>query len=204
MNEFPMDEGVIKYCAVHNKGELFDHPLLSQLDSARTELFDLGLIGVYSNGVGYGNVSIRHNSGCIISGTATGEYRILGANRYCNVLDFDINLNTVYTKGPVAASSESMTHCAIYHANPLVACVLHVHSRKLWLRLLEDGYPFTSADIPYGTPQMALGMVTLVRGRTTPFGLLVMAGHEEGIVAYGQTISSALNQIKALLDLKLI
>jgi hypothetical protein len=46
-------------------------------------------------------------------------------------------------------------------------------------------------------------MVSLVKDQTTPFGLLVMAGHEEGIVAYGVTILSALNQIKALLDLKI-
>lgn len=202
MNEFPIDEGVIKYHAVHQKGKPFSHPLLGQLDDARTELFDLGFIGAYSNGIGYGNVSIRHQSGCIISGTATGGHRILGASQYCGVLDFDIHQNTVYTIGPVAASSESMTHCAIYRANPLVQCVLHIHSRKLWLRLLEQGYPFTAADIPYGTPQMANNMVSLVEDRNTPFGLFVMAGHEEGIVAYGQTILSAINQIKVLLDLK--
>jgi len=202
MSEFPIDDGVIKYRAVHENSSLSAHPLLSQLDDARTELYDFGLIGVYSNGIGYGNVSVRHHAGCIISGTATGGHRILGEKQYCSVLDFDINRNIVYTKGPVVASSESMTHCAIYQANPLIECVLHVHSRKLWLRLLDEGYPFTSADIPYGTPQMAQGMVSLVKGHATPFGLLVMAGHEEGIVAYGQTISSALNQIKVLLDLK--
>jgi ribulose-5-phosphate 4-epimerase/fuculose-1-phosphate aldolase len=203
MNDYQFDEGVIKYSAVHEKSGPLAHPFLTQLDVARTELFDLGLIGVYSNGIGYGNVSVRHQSGCIISGTATGAFRILGASRYCGVLAFDIHQNTVHTKGPVAASSESMTHCAIYQANPLIDCVLHIHSRKLWLRLLEEGYPFTSADIPYGTPQMARGMVSLVKDQTMPFGLLVMAGHEEGIVAYGQTILSALNQIKALLELKI-
>ena len=199
MSEYPIDEGVIKYNAIHVKGNSPIHPLLAQLDEARTQLFDLGFVGAYSDGIGYGNVSIRHQSGCIISGTSTGSLRVLGPSGYCCVDTFDIHQNTVYTEGPINASSESMTHCAIYQANPLIECVLHIHSRELWKRLLEEGYPFTAADIPYGTPQMAQSMLSLVKDSDTPFGILVMAGHEEGVVAYGQTILSALNQIKALL-----
>ena len=202
MSVKPIDEGVIKYQAIHENSSAPVHPLLSQLDDARTELFDLGFIGAYSDGVGYGNVSIRHRSGCIISGTSTGAFRVLGVGGYCSVHAFDIQQNTVFTVGPVNASSESMTHCAIYKANPLIECVLHIHGRTLWSRLLEEGYPFTPVDIPYGTPQMAEGMLSLVRNGITPFGILVMAGHEEGIVAYGQTIYSVLNQIKALLEPK--
>ena len=202
MSAQPKDEGVIKYHAIHENSSSPVHPLLSQLDDARTVLFDLGFVGAYSDGIGYGNVSIRHQSGCIISGTGTGSIRVLGASAYCSVHAFDIEHNTVYTAGPVNASSESMTHCAIYKANPLIQCVLHVHHRELWSRLLEEGHPFTPVDIPYGTPQMAKSMLSLVKDGVTPFGILLMAGHEEGIVTYGQTIYSALNQIKILLEKK--
>ena len=202
MSTQPIDEGIIKYHAIHENSSAPVHPLLSQLDDARTELFDLGFIGAYSDGIGYGNVSIRHQSGCIISGTATGALRLLRANNYCSVIAFDIQKNTVHTAGPVNASSESMTHCAIYKANPLIECVLHIHCRNLWTRLLEEGCPSTPADVPYGTPQMAESMSTLIKDSIAPFGILVMAGHDEGIVTYGQTIYSALHQIKALLEPK--
>jgi hypothetical protein len=199
LSNTPRDECVIKYQAIHQDSGPPVHILLNQLDEVRTKLFDLGLVGVYPDGVGYGNVSIRHEAGCIISGTATGSMRVLGAGGYCYVRSFDLQNNKVLTAGPVKASSESMTHCAIYQANPLMQCVLHIHNRELWERLLSQGYDSTSVDIPYGTPQMALSMATLACTKTEPSDLIVMAGHEEGIVAYGQTIFCAFDQIKTIL-----
>jgi len=195
------DDGVIKYQAIHQNSSPPVHILLNQLDDVRTRLFDLGLVGAYSDGVGYGNISIRHETGCIISGTATGAKRVLGISGYCYVRSFDLEKNTVHTEGPVNASSESMTHCAIYQARSLVQCVLHIHHPKLWQRLLDQGYESTSAHIPYGTPQMALSMATLVRAKVESSNLFVMAGHKDGVVAYGQTIASAFNQIKALMTI---
>jgi len=200
MNAIPRDEGVIKYHAEHSPGPAPCHPLLNELDQVRTQLFELGLIGVYPDGIGYGNVSIRYEHGCIISGTNTGATKILGSQAYCHVLLFDLKTNTVITEGPVQASSESMTHCAIYQANPQVQCVLHIHNLKLWQFLLDQHYPSTIAGIAYGTPEMAQAMAKLVQEVDSPRNLLVMAGHEEGIVAYGPTISAALDQIHTVLD----
>lgn len=199
MNTSPRDEGVVKYHAVHRDGSAPAHPLLNKLDQVRTQLFDLGLVGVYPDGVGYGNVSIRNKSGCIISGTGTGARRILGANCYCYVRSFEIKANTVHTEGPIQASSESMTHCAIYQANQAINCVLHIHNLRLWRQLLDQGYPSTPVEIPYGTPKMAQGMAAIVQKLASPSNLLVMTGHEEGIIAYGPTIDLALNQIQAAL-----
>lgn len=201
MSNLPRDDGVIKYQAIHKDSSVPVHLYLNQLDEVRTKLFDMGLVGVYSDGIGYGNVSIRNEAGCIISGTATGSIRVLGARGYCYVRAFDLMQNTVKTEGPVLASSESMTHCAIYQANSSVQCVLHIHNRELWLKLLDHGCKSTPAHIPYGTPQMAVSMATLVAANLGPSNLLVMAGHDEGIVAYGHTINSALDQIQAALNI---
>jgi hypothetical protein len=200
MSKSLRDDGVIKYQAIHKNSSSPVHINLNQLDEVRTKLFDLGLVGVYSDGIGYGNVSIRNDTGCIISGTSTGAVRVLGAGGYCYVRSFDLMLNSVNTEGPVLASSESMTHCAIYQAHSSVHCVLHIHNLKLWQKLLGHGCDSTSADIPYGTPQMALSMASLVSAKLAPANLLVMAGHDEGIVAYGHTITSAFDQIKAILN----
>ena len=201
MIKLDRDDGVIKYQAIHKDGSSAVHINLNQLDQIRTKLFDMGLVGVYPDGVGYGNVSIRNEAGCIISGTSTGAVRILGATGYCYVRSFDLTKNTVKTEGPILASSESMTHCAIYQANASVQCVLHIHNRELWQKLLDQGYDSTPAEIPYGTPQMAVGMATLVAANLDASNLLVMAGHDEGIVAYGHTINSAFNQIQAVLNI---
>ena len=195
MKDAHRDEGVVKYRAIHVDAEPPSHPLLSELDVARAKLFDLGVVGVYPDGIAYGNVSIRHENGCIISGTATGAKRILGASGYCAVQRFDLEKNIVHTKGPINASSESMTHCAIYQANILVKCVLHIHNLKLWQQLLQYADITTPANIAYGTPQMALSIAAIVNAKAKPYGLLAMAGHEEGVVAYGQTISMAESQI---------
>lgn len=200
MNDSLIDDGVIKYVAIHKSSIAPVHADLNELDGIRTKLFDLGLIGAYPGGVGYGNVSIRCESGCIISGTSTGSLRELGADGYCYVRSFDIQNNTVHTEGPLKASSESMTHCSIYEANSLVKCVLHIHSLELWNRLLDEKYPSTSAEIPYGTPQMALRMAELVNAQENQFGVFVMSGHREGIVAYGESINSAFDQIKRILN----
>lgn len=201
MNHQHVDDGVIKYQAIHTKTDLPPtHDLLKELDDIRTKLFDYGLIGAYPNGVGYGNVSIRNDVGCIISGTSTGSLRTLGEYGYCYVRTFDLEQNIVHTEGPINASSESMTHCAIYQAHNLVQSVLHIHNRELWQTLLDQGHPSTASDIPYGTPQMARSMATLVNNKKSSNGLLVMAGHEEGIVAYGETIAIAFNQIKKIIN----
>ena len=199
MSKSLRDDGIIKYHAIHKNSSPPDHINLDQLDEVRTKLFDLGLVGVYSDGIGYGNVSIRNDTGCIISGTSTGAVRALGAGGYCYVRSFDLKKNTVKTEGPILASSESMTHCAIYQAHSSVQCVLHIHSRELWKKLLDKGYDSTPAEISYGTPQMAVSMATLVIANTETSNLLVMAGHEDGIVAYGHTINSAFDQIQAVL-----
>ena len=198
MNDLCRDEGVVKYEVLHTDFRVPAHPLLDQLDEVRTKLFDLGLVGIYSDGVGYGNVSIRNGSGCIISGTSTGAIRVLGNAGYCCVRSFDLQKNSVETFGLIRASSESMTHCAVYQARYSINCVLHVHNRELWQRLLDLGCDSTEADTPYGTPQIAFEVATLIGLKRESSSFVVMAGHEDGIIAYGETISSAFQQILGL------
>ena len=194
----PRDEGVVKYRAVHANGEIPRNAFIDRLDEVRTQLFDWSLIGVYPDGVGYGNVSIRSGSGCIISGTATGGVRTLGLSGYCAVVEFNLRQNTVHTLGPVPASSEAMTHCAIYWADERVNCVLHIHNYKFWRMLLDRGATATAEEIAYGTPEMAEAIANCVQQKDAESGLIVMAGHEEGIVAYGATIGTALHEIETL------
>lgn len=188
-----MDEGVVKYCSERVDGHVRASPRLTELNAARTALFDLGLIGAYPNGIGYGNVSLRQTgTQFVISASATGARRSLEPDQYCLVEAFSIERNWVRSRGALPASSESMTHGAIYATQAAAQCVLHVHSRGLFDKLLQQGAPRTGADVPYGTPAMARAVTQLVQAQPTLPVLFVMAGHDEGVVAYGSSIASTL------------
>lgn len=187
------DEGSIKYTSVRRDGEAPRSARLEALNRARTVLHDLGLVGVYANGIGYGNLSIRESGHQFtITASATGADRCLRHDQYCLVESFSIEDNRVESRGPRDASSESMTHGAIYQANPAVNCVMHVHNRAMFNALGLPELPHTGADIPYGTPAMARAVASLVRAHGPLPVLFVMAGHDEGIVAYGSDVESVL------------
>jgi len=198
----PIDDGVIKYRSQRIAGVMEPSAQLEQLNRARTTLFDLGLIGAYPNGIGYGNLSLRTSGQqFLITGSATGATRRLQPDQFCLIESFSIARNSVRCRGSLDASSESMTHGAIYAANPAVHCVIHVHSRLLFDALLAHEAPHTPADIPYGTPAMARAVAQLVATQPTLPVLFVMAGHDEGIVAYGADIDSVLALLVDTLNL---
>ncbi|MBK9572585.1 MAG: class II aldolase/adducin family protein [Rhodoferax sp.] len=187
------DDGVIHYQAQHQHGEMATSPEWDSLNCARTALHDLGLIGAYPDGVGYGNLSLRGaGSSFTITGSGTGSLRELSLAHYCLVEDFSAERNWVCSRGPVSASSESMTHGAIYQTKPEAHCVMHVHSRSLFDMLVQQHAAHTPADVPYGTPAMAQSVAQLVQAHPELPALFAMAGHDEGVVAYGADIASTL------------
>ena len=58
------------------------------------------------------------------------------------------------------------------------------------ITLLAQDAPHTSAAVAYGTPAMAQAVMRLVKTQPTLPVLLVMAGHDEGVVAYGADVDS--------------
>lgn len=198
----PIDDGYIKYTSTRRDGVVPLSTALAELNRARTTLFDLGLIGAYDNGVGYGNLSIRVNNGnqFVITASATGAQRQLQMEQFCLVESFSIQNNHVQSMGPLPASSESMTHGAIYATLPSVHCVIHVHSRILFDHLLQTGAPATPADVPYGTPAMAHTVAHLVTRQPYLPTVFAMGGHDEGVVAYGADTASTLDALRALLQ----
>jgi len=198
----PIDDGYIKYASTRRDGVVPPSAELDALNRARTALFDIGLIGVYANGVGYGNLSMRasDDNQFVITASATGALRILQAEQFCLVESFSIDDNRVQSIGSLPASSESMTHGAIYAARPDVQCVIHVHSRILFDHLLNSGAPATPADAPYGTPTMAHLVAQLVARQPHLPTVFAMAGHDEGVVAYGSDADSTLDALLTLLQ----
>jgi ribulose-5-phosphate 4-epimerase/fuculose-1-phosphate aldolase len=197
------DEGYVKYTAEHTDAAAIAHPLWSILNNARTQLYDLGLIGVYQNGIGFGNLSIRMTGDeFLISGTATGAKRELASNEYCLVRYCDIEGNRVRSFGPIQASSESMSHGAIYRVCPKAACVIHIHSRVIFDGMLRDTLLSTPKTAAYGTPEMARAISTaVVQGIKThgkAYGQIALAGHDEGVVTWGVSVDEALGLVMEL------
>ena len=186
-------EGYIKFRLEHTPGVPLPEPSLKSLFHWRERLFDLGLIGVYPDGIGYGNLSQRipGTDQFIISGTATGGLTELQADHFTTVTHFDPQVNTVWCEGPIHASSESMSHGIIYRLLAEVGAVIHVHHSGLWKKLLAER-PSTPESVTYGSPEMAFAIETLVReaGLETS-GIFAMAGHEEGVMSFGRDLEEA-------------
>ncbi|WRH65975.1 MAG: hypothetical protein RSE13_20055 [Planktothrix sp. GU0601_MAG3] len=70
-----IDEGVVKYSCEWVLGETVALESIKSLIQWRNRIHKLGLIGVYENGIGFGNISIRipHTLQFIISGSQTGH-----------------------------------------------------------------------------------------------------------------------------------
>lgn len=196
-----IDEGYIKYDSDWTPGPTPDLELTSLLDTWRRPLFDAGLIGHYEDlGVGYGNLSVRFGSSeqFIISGTQTGQVAITDAQHYALVTHYDIDRNRVSSTGQVQASSESLTHAAIYALNEAIHAVVHVHSRTLW-DSLKGQLPTTAVDVSYGTPEMAREFTRLYRDTSfRASGVAIMAGHDEGIISIGRDLEEAATRILTL------
>ena len=192
------DEGTIKYVSHWTQGPATHILAARELDTWRKPLYEAGLIGQYKDlGIGYGNISVRRGSGdlFLISGTQTGHLPATDERHYSLVTDCDIRSNIVRCSGPVQASSEAMTHAAIYALGGAIGAVVHVHSEELWQRNLGK-LPTTDPDVAYGTPDMASELDRLYRMEGfKDAGVAVLAGHEEGLISIGRTLKQATQRV---------
>lgn len=186
------DEGYIKFSFAHEAAPAPAHPWLHDLMRIRDDLHEWELIGVLPEGIGYGNISARiaGTGKFIITGSGTGLKFPIETIHFCEVVSFDIDQNRVVCRGPLPASSESMSHGAIYAARPDAGTVIHIHDRLMFRLLIQEGAPQTPADAAFGTPEMAKAVGRLA-ATLPPVACLVMAGHEDGIIAFGPNPQSA-------------
>ncbi|MDF5732351.1 MAG: class II aldolase/adducin family protein [Rhizonema sp. PD38] len=187
-----IDEGYVKYQCnwIHSSPVHPDE--IKELNQWRDKLYRLGLIGQYDNGIGFGNISNRYSEPgqFIISGTQTGHLALLNEKHYTRVINFNIEKNFLTCEGPIQASSESLTHAAIYDVNPTVNTIIHVHNLELWKQLMNK-IP-TAKDCSYGTPEMAKEIIRLFKEENLmDKKILVMSGHEEGIISFGKNLKEA-------------
>jgi len=183
----------IKFTCEHAATDLSPFDGLAELNAYRRKLLQLRLIGADANGIGFGNLSIRDGTtnNFYITGSATGGIAELTLANCARVVAYDFERNWLRCAGAAIASSESLTHAAVYKSDARTGAVIHCHDSKLWTALLNQA-PTSSKAVEYGTPEMAYEVLRLfnltdVKSRK----ILVMAGHEGGIVAFGRDLEEA-------------
>lgn len=196
-----IDEGYTKFSVNWTDRRPVDDPMIGELDRWRRLLLAARLVGHYEDlGIGYGNISVR-KAGCrrfLISGTRTGHLAVTERQHYALVTDYDIDANRVACRGATQASSETLTHAAIYELDADICSVVHAHDGPLW-EYLKDRMPTTRAEVAYGTPEMAREFARLWHATTfARTGVAAMAGHEAGIVSIGNTLAEAASRVLQL------
>lgn len=196
-NQQPPDEGYIKFRAEWVKTEPFAWGDLAELNLWRDACYRAGWIGAYPNGISFGNLSQRCNwFQFYITGSATGHLARLGPEHYAMVMGAEIDRNVLHCRGPIIASSESMSHAVIYETLPGVQGVIHIHHPGLWRHLLRRA-PTTPEEVPYGSPKMAYAIRQLITDTYLPdTGVLAMGGHPEGIIAFGRDLGQAFRRLE--------
>ncbi len=203
------DEGYIKFYLDWAEVSAMQPVMIEEINFYRTKLYKLGLIGQTADGIGFGNISIRTDKNkFLVSGSQTGGIPILGTQHYTIVEKFDIARNKVWCRGPVKASSESLAHAAVYfysHSNDSQPndsqsnAVIHVHHLAAWTKYLNK-LPTTDKSVPYGTPEMAYEIKRILSpGNNQPANVIIMGGHESGIIIHGNSAEETFRKVKGLL-----
>jgi len=187
------ETGSVKFRCEQVAVEISRFAGLAELNRYRRKLLSLGMIGVDASGIGFGNLSIRSGatSQFYITGSATGRIPELTPADYAKVIAYDFARNWLQCEGSTVASSESLTHAAVYESDSTAGAVIHCHDMKLWAALLDNA-PTTPKRVDYGTSEMAhavqrLFEITDVKKRK----IFVMAAHEGGLVTFGKDLPEA-------------
>jgi L-ribulose-5-phosphate 4-epimerase len=171
-----------------NREVLPPSPGIRQLMEWRQKLCAEKLIGAYSGGIGYGNISARENQ-FLITGSQTGHLSELDLQHFARVRQYWIDENRIECEGATVASAESLTHASLYEIDPAIGSVVHVHHAGLWKIAIQQ-LPTTPQEIEYGTPGMARAIQRLHK-ESPRVNVFAMGGHPEGLISFGRTVEEA-------------
>jgi L-ribulose-5-phosphate 4-epimerase len=183
----------VKFTHERARAEITPFDRFAELSACRRKLLERRLVGVDPNGISFGNLSVRDGAtkNFFITGSATGGVPELTLADCTKVVAYDFERNWVKYEGSKVPSSESLTHAAIYESNAMAGAVIHCHDSTLWTAILNQALTSSKA-VPYGTPEMAYEVMRLFKASDVQSRkILVMAGHEGGIVTFGRDLDEA-------------
>ncbi len=202
-------EGVIKFQLDHQWGRLPSDVVITELEETRAMLLSLGLVGqdpARYQGLGFGNLSLRYfsrnadSNEFLITGSQTGHLSSLTLHDYALVLKADLASNQLSSLGETRPSSESTTHALLYQLSGSIRAVIHVHSPDIWQKAEKLRLLTTPENAPYASPELIKAVTVLWQQQNLQAaGLFVMLGHQDGVIAFGPDIATALGRIEAAL-----
>lgn len=187
-----MIDGIIKYNLAYKKSAPLRENRFLGIEAVRKRLVALGFIGVYTNGVGYGNISQRaRGDAFVITGTQTGHLKNLDANHYALIEEFNDKRFYLRSSGAIKPSSEALTHGTIYNLSSQINAVIHIHSKGIWNYMLQSGFLKTGI-VEYGTVEMIDEVNRIYKDRNPLSNpKFVMSGHSEGVMFFGKDLEEA-------------
>lgn len=194
-------EGVIKFQLDFSPQPALSAADVAQISSWRAIMLQLGMLGQtpqrYDN-YGFGNISQRFSADnrFIISGTQTGGIVQMRAADYALVTLCQPEQNRIVAVGETRPSSEAMTHGQLYQLSGDINFVIHAHCPQIWQLADALGLAQTRAEVPYGTVAMAQEVARLFSATNVlQQGVFTMAGHEDGVVAFGRSADQAAQRL---------
>jgi len=190
-------EGVVKFNLKFSKQNIPDTFDIEKINHWRSICMQHGWLGQDAKryeGLGFGNISLRHKATdeFIISGTQTGNLKSLAKKHFAKVNAFDISKNQISALGLTKPSSESMTHAVLYQKDKRIKAVIHIHAPEIWQKTHAMGLKFTPDSIAYGTVAMARAVEDLLAEHLAEgSGVFSMLGHEDGLVAFAEDLDKA-------------
>ena len=83
---------------------------------------------------------------------------------------------------------------------PSTNCVVHIHDYHLWNKLIHK-VPTTPITAEYGTTEIAESIYELLNNSKNELNkkIIVLGGHHEGIIIYGENLNSVYLTLKQYL-----
>lgn len=193
-------EGYIKFNCKIAGSQTPDEVDIEGINDLRSRLHSLGLIGATPEGIGYGNISRRFGNYFIISCSATGQLPVLSEKDFAIIQAYSFQNNEVEISGFKPASSESLTHIAVYTSLEDVNIVAHIHNSRIWKHLIAEGKS-TSGNADYGTVEIAMEVREYLQISTSPNQSFALAGHQDGVMIIGRNSENILQELSRFNDL---
>ena len=133
-----------------------------------------------------GNLSFRTRLGFIVSGAGVA-LDALTPETVAEVTGvvYGLNKTSVYLKGVLVPSSETILHAQIYEERPDINAIFHVHDTRVMKQVGKLGIPVTGEEKPAGTQDLAQEAVNLIKFNKNA-RYFVLKNH--GCVAIGATM----------------
>lgn len=191
-----IEEGYIKFNCQWDKKKIYlPGKILDDINRYRSNLVSNNLMGILPGGIGFGNISIREqNNQFLITGSATGGITKLSGDHLSRVTNYSIEQHSITCQGLIKASSESLSHAAVYDTLTEINAVVHIHHAPMWEYYI-DRLPTTDREASFGTREIAQSIIQLLKFQKFKKKIIIMGGHEQGIIAFGITLAEAYREI---------